>query len=94
MDEEPGFRGGFSVDIARTFRELMNSIRQAPNENTLRAIKSYHFEKIKGKLKRRRKGKRSIEYSMRLNDQYRLVFEIQNEDGGNRLLIKSIEDYH
>jgi toxin HigB-1 len=86
MDEEPGFRGGFSVDIARAFRELMNSIRQAPNENTLRSIKSYHFEKLK--------GKRSSEYAMRLNDQYRLLFEIQREDGGNRLVIKSIEDYH
>jgi proteic killer suppression protein len=86
MDEEPGFRGGFSADIARAFRELMNSIRAAPNENTLRAIGSYHFEKLK--------GRRPIAYSMRLNKQYRLVFAIQNEDGGNRLVITGIEDYH
>ncbi len=31
---------------------------------------------------------------MRLNDQYRLVFEIEPHPGGNVLVVVSIEDYH
>jgi toxin HigB-1 len=44
------------------------------------------FEKLK--------GKRSPDYSMRLNDQFRLIFQIEKEAGGNRLVILEIEDYH
>jgi proteic killer suppression protein len=86
MDEEPGFQGGFSVGEAKAFRELMHAIRQATNENTLRAIKSYRFELLKGK----RKG----DYSMRLNDNLRLTFQIEKAEGGNRLVILDIENYH
>ena len=52
----------------------------------LRAIKSYRFEKLK--------GDRQGDYSIRLNDQFRLTFPIEEEDGGNRLVILDIEDYH
>lgn len=49
-------------------------------------MKSYHFELLK--------GKRSSDYSIRLNKQFRLTFRIEPEEGGNRLLILAIEDYH
>ena len=31
---------------------------------------------------------------MRLNKHFRLVFQIEEEEGGNRLVILDIEDYH
>jgi toxin HigB-1 len=86
MDEEPGFHGGFSPGLVQAFEKRMHAIRQATNENTLRAVKSFRFERLK--------GKRRSEYSIRLNDQFRLIFQIEKEDGGNRLVILNIEDYH
>ena len=72
--------------MAQAFAKRMHTIRQATNENTLRAIKSFRFERLK--------GKRQHEYSIRLNDQFRLIFQIEKADGGNRLVIINIEDYH
>jgi proteic killer suppression protein len=86
MDEEPDFKGGFSAAIAKAFRLRMHFIRAAVNENDLRARNSYRFEKLK--------GERSSDYSIRLNDQFRLTFQIEKEEGGNRLVILDIEDYH
>jgi toxin HigB-1 len=86
MDEDPNFDGGFAVGLAKSFREMMNFIRAATNESVLRGRKSYRFKKLK--------GKRSSDYSMRLNDQFRLTFQVEKEAGGNRLVILEIEDYH
>ena len=86
MDDEPDFNGGFSTAIARAFRVRMEFIRAADNENSLRAMKSYRFERLK--------GKRASDYSIRLNKQFRLICQIEPEEGGNRLVILAIEDYH
>jgi proteic killer suppression protein len=86
MDEQTDFDGGFSEGLARAFRLRMQAIRAAANENDLRAQKSYRFEKLR--------GDRSSDYSIRLNDQFRLRFQIEKEEGGNRLVILDIEDYH
>ena len=86
MDEDPDFKGGFSAAIGKAFRLRMQFIRAAVNENDLRTRKSYRLEKLK--------GDRSSDYSIRLNDQFRLTFQIEKEEGGNRLVILDIEDYH
>ena len=85
MDEEPEFKGGFSAAIAKVFRLRMQFIRAAVNENDLRR-NSYRFEKLK--------GDRSSDYSIRLNDPFRLTFQIEKEEGGNCLVVLDIEDYH
>ena len=56
------------------------------NENDLRRLKSLHFEKLK--------GDRVPQYSMRLNAQFRLIFEIEKGEQGNTLVILGIENYH
>lgn len=66
----------------------MAVIVAASHENDLRAMKSLHFEKLKG-----RRGVRG-EYSLRLNKQYRLTFTIETDDQGKLLHILDIEDYH
>ncbi len=63
-----------------------SSFAAPANENDLRMRNSYRFEKLK--------GNRSADYSIRLNDQFRLVFQIEKEQGGNCLVILDIEDYH
>jgi proteic killer suppression protein len=86
MDDDPDFNGGFSSGIAKAFRMRMHLIRAIGNEDELRARKSYRFEKLK--------GARSSDDSIRLNDQFRLTFQIEKSGGGNRLVILAIEDYH
>ena len=86
IDEEADFDGGFSTSVVKKFRMRMQSIRAAANENDLREMKSNHFEKLKGD----RKG----EYSIRLNDQFRLTFQIEKAGDGNQIVVLGIEDYH
>ena len=39
-------------------------------------------------------GKRSGEYSLRLNKQFRLIYSIETDADGNLILLLNIEDYH
>ncbi|MBI3434917.1 MAG: type II toxin-antitoxin system RelE/ParE family toxin, partial [Proteobacteria bacterium] len=48
--------------------------------------KSLHYEKLKGG----RDGQRSV----RLNDQFRMVFELDERTDPQTVTILSIEDYH
>jgi toxin HigB-1 len=64
----------------------MQAIRAAVNENDLRSLKSLHFEKLK--------GDRKDQYSIRLNDQFRLIFDIEKGDRGNTIVVLGVEDYH
>ncbi len=64
----------------------MAIIRSALDERDFYALKSLHFEKLKGK----REGERSL----RLNQQYRLIVMIEKDDSGKYVLVINIEDYH
>ncbi len=86
VDEQADYHGSLSPALVRAFRMRMQAIRAAVNENDLRALKSLRFEKLK--------GERKHQYSMRLNDQFRLVFEIEKGDRGNTIVVLGIEDYH
>ena len=39
-------------------------------------------------------GKRSGEYSLRLNKQFRLIYTIETDPDGNLILVLEIQDYH
>ncbi len=86
IDEDADFDGGFSAGVVKAFRKRMQFIRGAANENDLTGMNSYRFERLK--------GDRKDEYSIRLNDQFRLIFLIEKADDGNTLVILDIEDYH
>ena len=64
----------------------MQAIRAAEDERAFYALKSLHFERLK--------GSRSDQHSMRLNDQWRLVVEIEGAGTEKIVLVVSIEDYH
>jgi toxin HigB-1 len=82
-DEE--YTAGFDAKLVRAYRKLMQLIRAAEDERAFYALKSLHYEKLKGD----RQGQRS----MRLNKQYRLVLTLEENDG-KTVVILSIEDYH
>ncbi len=86
LETDPNLDGRFPAGIPTAFRKRMQAIRSAPDERTFYALRSWRFEKLKGK----RRGQCSI----RLNDQYRLIVEIVASSPGNKLNIVSIEDYH
>lgn len=64
----------------------MGWIRAAQDERDLRQMRSLHFEKLR--------GDRSHQYSMRVNDQYRLIVEIERTGGRSKIVLVEIIDYH
>ena len=80
------FTGGFSRDIVKAYRRRIQQIQAAPSERDFYALKSLHYEKLK--------GKRDGERSMRLNAQYRLILYIEGHEASRTVVVLSIEDYH
>ena len=75
-----------SVAIIKSARRKLTIFRAAPDERSLRNWKSLNYEKLKGG----RDGQRSV----RLNDQFRMVFTLDDETKPPTITIRSIEDYH
>ena len=86
IEDDHEYDAEFGKNIATLFRIRMQQIRAVDHENDLRRLKSLHFEKLK--------GRRRHEYSMRLNKQFRLIFQIENLNQHNRIVVTGIEDYH
>ncbi len=86
LETDLQFNGGFSREIVRAFRRRMQLIRDATDERAFYALKSLHFEKLKGDREHQR--------SMRLNNQWRLIVEIKPARPQNVIVVVSIEDYH
>jgi len=61
-------------------------IRAARDERDFYAMKSLHFEKLQ--------GNRQGQYSMRLNQQWRLILEFRKQGTSTTVVIISIVDYH
>lgn len=76
----------YSIALIKAFQNKLVLLRSAPDERTLRNWKSLHFEKLKGE----RKG----QYSIRLNDQWRLIIELDDETSPKKIRLLAIEDYH
>jgi proteic killer suppression protein len=89
LEFDPRFTGNLSQGLVKAFRKKMQAIRGAEDERDLRTQKSNHFEELQGK----RKG----QYSIRLNDQYRLIIQFLKHGGSapkKKVMILGIEDYH
>src|ERR1700674_4448543 len=83
-DEE--YDAGLSGEIVTMYRKRMQTIRAAADERAFYALKSLHYEKLK--------GKRAHQHSMRLNRQWRLIVEF-DESGPSKVVCSvAIEDYH
>ena len=78
--------GGYPPGVAKAFRKRMQFIRAAPDERVFYEWKSLHFEKLK--------GDRNHQYSIRLNEKWRLIIEFEGEAPNKTIVIVGIEDYH
>ena len=85
LETDSGFMAGFDASVVKIYRARMQLIRAAADERAFYALKSLHFEKLR--------GRRSHERSMRLNKQFRLVLRFE-ESADKIVVIVSIEDYH
>jgi proteic killer suppression protein len=86
LETDPNERSRFSAAVVKKFRQRMIHIRMAMDERDFYKFNSLNFERLK--------GDRSHQYSIRLNDQWRLVFEISGETPNKDLVVVAIEDYH
>ena len=86
LETDPEYTAGFSADVVKAFRKRMQLIRGARDERDFYALKSLHFERLA--------GKRHHQRSMRLNDQWRLILELQRNGEDTVVVIVKIEDYH
>lgn len=86
LERDASYTAGYDSAIVKAFRKRMWTIRNAVDERDLRELKSAHFEKLV--------GDREGQYSMRLNDQWRLILEIEGKAPKKRVTIVEIADYH
>lgn len=68
------------------FFHVMTVIADAADERDLRAMKSLHFEKLR--------GDRAGQSSLRLDKQFRLIVSMERDSDGAIVVVISIEDYH
>lgn len=86
LEIDAAFDAGFPLSAIKAYRKRLAFIRGAIDERDFYAMKSLHFEKLK--------GNRDGQFSMRLNDQWRLILEFLSEQNGKIIVVISIEDYH
>lgn len=86
LETDPSFDMGLAEGVVRAYRKRLQIIRSAADERDFYALKSLHFEKLK--------GKRQHQHSIRLNGQFRLVLELDRGKGSKRVTIVGVEDYH
>ena len=72
--------------VVRAYRKRLQAIWAANDERDLGAVRGNRFEKMK--------GSRSHQYSLRLNDQYRLIVELVRAASRTKIRLVAIEDYH
>ena len=85
LEREPDFTSGFGRDVVRGFRKAMQAIRAAADQRDLYRGGS-RMEKLK--------GARQHQFSIRLNDQWRLILEVDESGSRKKLRVIKIDDYH
>jgi proteic killer suppression protein len=86
LEVNSSYDGGYQSGVVKAFRKRMQQIRSAIDERDFYGLRSLNFEKLK--------GERKHQYSMRLNDQWRLILEFKGGLPNKIILVVSIEDYH
>ena len=86
LETEDAGQTKLPVPVIKSARRILTVLRAATDDRSLRNWKSLHYEKLKGD----RDGLRSI----RVNDQYRMVFSLDESTTPQTITIIAIEDYH
>ncbi|MEI6726299.1 MAG: type II toxin-antitoxin system RelE/ParE family toxin [Actinomycetes bacterium] len=73
-------------EVYEAFLEVVAAVQAAKSPQDLRALKSLHYEKLK--------GDRKTDRSLRLHKGYRLIVREQRDADGIYIEIIEIDDYH
>ncbi len=73
------------VAVIKSARRRLTTLRAARDDRSLRNWKSLHYETMKGN----REGQKSV----RVNDQYRMVFNLDEETDPQTITVLTIEGY-
>ena len=73
-------------EVYEAFLEVVAAVQAAKSPQDLRALKSLHYEKLK--------GDRKADRSLRLHKGYRLIVREQRDADGIYVEIIEIDDYH
>jgi proteic killer suppression protein len=76
----------FGPDVIKAYRKKVGFLVAATSELDLRAYKALRFEKLL--------GDRAGQHSIRLNDQWRLILQLDRDSQGKLLVLIEIVDYH
>lgn len=79
-------KSAYPQAVEKKFRLRIQQIISAVDERDLYTQTSLHFEKLK--------GERSHQHSMRLNDPWHLIVELERDASYKRIVIVGIEDHH
>ena len=86
LAEDHGYTHGFGPEIVKAYRKRIGFLIACTDERDIHQMKSLHFEKLS--------GNRSPQRSIRLNKQFRLVFEIRVDADGKLIVVVEVVDYH
>jgi Plasmid maintenance system killer protein len=73
-------------DLVRVYRKQVGLLASVGSEAGLRNFKGLRLERLK--------GDRAGEYSIRLNEQWRLILQFRTDDDGKSVVVIEIVDYH
>lgn len=73
-------------DLVVAYRKKIQVLDSAMDERDLRAVRSLNLEKLK--------GDRAAQYSVRLNDRFRLILTFHTKDDGRVVAVLEVVDYH
>ena len=85
LEIDARFDGKLPQGVVRSYRKAMQFIRAAGDQRDLRTKPGWHLEKYRAK---------PGQFSLRLNDQYRLIVEFGATSASRVVVIVAITDYH
>ena len=85
LESDPSARPKFPLGVVKAYRRRLWQIRAAHDERDFYANRGFHFEKYK---------EMPGHYSLRLNDQYRLIIRFEEHPADKTVVIIGIKDYH
>lgn len=83
---EESYRAKFSREVVAMFRQRVAEFDAVADERNFHTIHGLGFEKLEKELT----GK----YAIRINRQFRIIFEIRKSTAGNTIHIVDVRDYH
>ncbi|MEE9312453.1 MAG: type II toxin-antitoxin system RelE/ParE family toxin [Planctomycetota bacterium] len=86
LEGDSSSRVGLHPDIIDAYQRKLSFIRAAVDERDIRRMKSWRYEKLK--------GDREGQYSIRIKNQFRLIFTIKRDEAGSSFHVIEIVDHH